>query len=363
MKTCASCMLALAMAAALALPAAAASTTPPANATISPAPSVVAPESTGTKSYYVTNYDADKAFSLDFSQVIYSGEPDMGNIEIVLLQGGTLRCSGDYGFIALDKQDKDNSWVPYGGAQDDAFFADRGIQVVPTQVIRQGGKAENQYAQGYTWQFNRGGTYSIVAGCSFFGEPEYLKFTVKVLTRQPGTPTSVFTDVPADAYYALPVTWAVASGVTEGTTDTTFSPSIPCTNAQILTFMWRATGKNNSWVDYSETGVSENQYYTDAVRWAVDARIIPNAPFDPHKPCTRAMAMEYFWKMADSPVVSTYTGFTDVPADAPYAKAVSWAVREGITKGGTDKTFSPDTVCTRAQIVTFLYRALIESQF
>ncbi len=169
-----------------------------------------------------------------------------------------------------------------------------------------------------------------------------------------------FVDVPDDAYYRDAVSWAVANGVTNGTSGTTFSPYNPCTRAQMVTFLWRSvgspapSGESNPFVD-----VSEGAYYYDAVLWAVEQGITngtSGTTFSPNATVTRGQTVTFLWRHAGSPDVSG-SSFTDVAADAYYSTAVAWAAREGITSGTTATTFSPYDPCTRAQIVTFLYRA------
>lgn len=170
---------------------------------------------------------------------------------------------------------------------------------------------------------------------------------------------SAFTDVSATAYYYEPVKWAVENGVTAGTTATTFSPDNTCTNAHILTFMWRAAGAPEPAGKGPFTNLTGQEYYAKAAVWAYEKGMISGTTFDAHKACTRAMTMEYFWRQAGSPKTAISDKFTDVPATASYAQAVAWGVANGVTAGTSDNTFSPDNTCTRGQIVTFLYRALV----
>ena len=163
-----------------------------------------------------------------------------------------------------------------------------------------------------------------------------------------------FTDIAADAYYTEPVAWAVAQGITSGTTSTTFSPNSACTRAQITTFLWRAAGSPEPETSSAFTDVKANAYYAQAVAWAAESGMVTGSTFSPDAPCTRLMAVEFMWKQAGSPSAAD-TNFTDVSSDA-----VNWAVEAGVTSGTTAATFSPDTACTRAQIVTFLYRAFVE---
>lgn len=178
-------------------------------------------------------------------------------------------------------------------------------------------------------------------------------FTVYI---NPVNTKTAFSDVKAGAYYHDAVSWAVKYGVTKGTSDNTFSPNKTCTNAEILTFLYRAWGETLLGRNNPFTDVKESDYYYDTAVWAADFDIVSGSTFNPNKPCTRATAVTYIWKAEGSPEPSGFASFTDVPGGADYAKAVSWAVEEGITKGTGSTTFSPDDICTRGQIVTFLHR-------
>lgn len=171
---------------------------------------------------------------------------------------------------------------------------------------------------------------------------------------------TVFTDVSEDAYYADAVLWAVANGVTYGTSATTFSPDMAVSRAQMVTFLWRAHGSPEATGTNPFTDVSTSDYYYDAVRWAV-ANGVTNGTsattFSPDMAVTRAQAVTFQWRAAGSPVVSG-SSFDDVAADAYYGNAVTWAVANGITNGTSGTTFSPDVVVSRAQAVTFLWREL-----
>ena len=167
-----------------------------------------------------------------------------------------------------------------------------------------------------------------------------------------------FSDVAANGYYRDAVEWAVDRGITSGTGGTTFSPDRNCTRGEIITFLWRASGSPQTSTIAIIEDIAPGQFYFDAVTWAAEQGIIEDGVnFRPNDPCTRAMAVEFLWRAAGAQAISMDTGFTDVPASASYSTAVEWAVIEGITSGTSATTFSPDTVCTRAQIVTFLYRA------
>ena len=173
-----------------------------------------------------------------------------------------------------------------------------------------------------------------------------------------------FVDVPADAYYHDAVLWAVEKGITNGTDTTHFSPDFSCTRAQMVTFLWRASGSPGPKSDAMPfTDVKADSYYYDAVIWATENGItngISDTTFSPDDICTRAQMVSFLYRMADSPEVSGSTTFTDVAADAYYAKAVEWAKMNNITNGIGGGLFGPDYDCTRAQIVTFLWRALAE---
>ena len=131
-----------------------------------------------------------------------------------------------------------------------------------------------------------------------------------------------------------------------------------CSNAHILTFLWRAYGSPVVNTANSFTDVTEGAYYYQAAQWAKSMGMVSGDKFAPNAPCSRASSVMFMWKAAGSPTVTTKTNFTDIPANADYAMAVAWALENGVTKGTTDTTFSPDRTCTRAQIATFLYRGL-----
>ena len=170
-----------------------------------------------------------------------------------------------------------------------------------------------------------------------------------------------FVDVPAGSYYEDAVNWAVENGITQGTDDTHFSPDDVCTRAQMVTFLWRAAGSPK--VENGKnpfTDVKADAYYYDAVLWAVEKGVTSGTSattFSPDATVTRGQTVTFLYRNAGSPEVSGTMPFTDVEADAYYAKAVQWAVQQKITTGTSETTFSPMSDCTRGQIVTFLYRA------
>ena len=167
-----------------------------------------------------------------------------------------------------------------------------------------------------------------------------------------------FSDVPDDAYYADAVSWAVKNSVTSGTSKYAFSPDMTCTKAQILTFLWRALGEPDAGSDNPFIDVDKSDYYYGAALWAAKKGIISGGRFDANTPCTRAMTVTYLWKCSNEPLVAKEANFSDVARDSEYFNAVSWAVESNVTSGTGDGKFSPDAICSRAQIVTFLNRAI-----
>ena len=176
-----------------------------------------------------------------------------------------------------------------------------------------------------------------------------------------GSPqTGVFVDVATGSYYEDAVDWAVESGITTGVSANRFDPNGVCTRAQAVTFLWRAAGSPKPETRTMPfTDVPVGSYYYDAVLWAVENGITKgtsDTTFSPNMTCTRAQIVTFLWRSEKSPAAGTANPFADVKSTAYYADAVLWAVREDITKGTTSTTFSPDADCTRAQIVTFLWR-------
>lgn len=208
---------------------------------------------------------------------------------------------------------------------------------------------------GYTfdgWYSNRELTIKVTSIKLTSNTTIYAKWTAKS--------DMSFTDVADKAYYRDAVEWAVESGITKGTTATTFSPNATCTRAQAVTFLWRTAGSPEPETRAMPfTDVPVGSYYYDAVLWAVENGITKgtsDTTFSPNMTCSRAQIVAFLWRSEKSPAAGTANPFADVKSDAYYADAVLWAVKENITKGTTSTTFSPDADCTRAQIVTFLWR-------
>ena len=208
---------------------------------------------------------------------------------------------------------------------------------------------------------NGDGTYS-------FTQPAD-KVNVEVIFMEDNTMLNFFVDVPANAYYYDAVLWAAENGITGGVDDTHFAPNAPCTRAQIVTFLWRAAGSPvvNYAMDFSD--VPADAYYAEAVRWAVSQGITKgtgDTTFGPNATCTRAQAMTFIYRSEQAQgggmqgAWMFLNPFSDVDLENYYGEAVMWAVANGVTSGTTDTTFSPNADCTRAQIVTFLYRFFVK---
>ena len=168
-----------------------------------------------------------------------------------------------------------------------------------------------------------------------------------------------FADVPTDAYYYEAVKWAAKKGITGGIGNGLFGPNQPCTRAQIVTFLWRAAGSPEPKSMSSFSDVFTDSYYAKAVAWAVENGITTgtgDGKFSPDATCTRAQSVTFLFR-AIGKLVDSKAEFSDVLTDSYYANAVAWAVENGVTNGIGDGLFGPDNSCTRAQIVTFLFRA------
>ena len=194
---------------------------------------------------------------------------------------------------------------------------------------------------------------------------------VTFLWRAAGCPEpenlSSFADVSADSYYAKAVAWAVENGITGGTGSGMFSPDATCTRAQAMAFIYRSVqtqggGMQGEWMFLNPfDDVNLESYYGEAVMWAVANGITngtSDTTFSPNATCTRAQIVTFLWRSQKSPASDGVNPFSDVAVDAYYADAVLWAAENGITGGTTTTTFSPNNDCTRAQIVTFLFRCL-----
>jgi len=188
------------------------------------------------------------------------------------------------------------------------------------------------------------------------------KITVKAVFMDDNTMINFFTDVHAEDYYYDAVLWAAQEGVTGGTSATTFDPDGSCTRAQAVTFLWRAAGSPEpKSAAMPFTDVPAGSYFEKAVLWAVENGITKgtsDTTFSPDASCTRAQIVTFLWRAGGSHAISGNSAFSDVAADAYYAAAVAWAEKNGVTGGIGGGLFGSGDTCTRAQIVTFLYRAM-----
>lgn len=177
---------------------------------------------------------------------------------------------------------------------------------------------------------------------------------------KPETPENPFVDVKKDDYYYDAVIWAVGKGIAKGVTDTTFQPNASCTRAEMVTFLYRAAGSPEPTNKVNPfTDVAEDSYYYKAVLWAVEkgiAKGTSETTFSPNDTCTRGQTVAFLYRYANSPAVSGSNSFADVSETAYYYNATLWAMSEKVTEGTSATTFSPNDLCTRGQIVTFLYR-------
>lgn len=192
-------------------------------------------------------------------------------------------------------------------------------------------------------------------------------YAFKLLGTQPDEPEdpviTQFTDVPWNAYYSRAVAWAVENNITSGTTDTTFSPDAGCTRAQAVSFLWRAAGRPEPAASSNPfSDVDSGDYYYKAVLWAVQNGITAGTSsntFSPDSTCLRSQIVSFLYRYAGKPAVGGSNSFSDVSSGSYYYSAVQWAVNNGITSGTGNGKFSPNNTCTRAQIVSFLYRYIV----
>ena len=185
-----------------------------------------------------------------------------------------------------------------------------------------------------------------------------------IFMKSNGNPqTGVFVDVAEGSYYEEAIDWAVEKGITNGVSSNMFAPNDPCARAQIVTFLWRAAGSPAPKSMSSFTDVPADAFYAKAVAWAVENGIASGtgeSKFSPNSTCTRAQAVTFLYRASGSPAVSGSAEFSDVATNAYYADAVAWAAKKGITTGIGGGLFGSDNDCTRGQIVTFLWRAMAE---
>ena len=231
-----------------------------------------------------------------------------------------------------------------GGTVTITVTPDKGYTLESLTVLDKDGKALALTDKG-------GGKYTFVMPAG--------KITVKAAFMDDNTMLNFFTDVHAEDYYYDAVLWAAQKGITGGMSDTLFAPNAACTRAQIVTFLWRAAGSPEPKALSSFADVTADAYYAKAVAWAVENGITngtTDTTFGPDETCTRAHGVTILSRAAGTNTASGNSNFADVDVNAYYASAVKWAVDNGITNGISSSLFGPDSSCTRAQIVTFLYR-------
>lgn len=228
-----------------------------------------------------------------------------------------------------------------------AGYADHGIAVTADGSLWMWGGQTNAYGAMGTGTTDFSYTPKKIAG-----------LTLQTADEAPENTVGGFSDVKADDYYADSVLWAVENGITVGTSNTTFSPNDTCTTAQILTFLWRAYGCPEPTIKNSFSDVDDEDYYYEAALWAYQMGMVSGNTFYGDTACTRASTVMYLWQAAGEPESTSASAFNDIADDANYRQAIAWAVEQGITYGTGDGLFSPDQICSRGQIMTFLYRNL-----
>ena len=339
----------------------------------------------------------------DNMKYTYTGEDQTYQVEAnkaYTVTGNVKKDAGEY-TVTIKLSDKDNTvWAGKDNADDleYTFVIDKAAQDAPAapmlkdrsytsitlkEVAANDNGATAEYSMdGEKWQpsptftgLTSGTTYTFyvryAATDNYNASPasDAVKFTTR-RHSSPSTPvtpepeptpdnSTSFADVPANAYFADAVEWAVNKGITNGLSDTMFGPYASCTRAQIVTFLWRAAGSPEPKTMSSFTDVPASAYYAKAVAWAVENGItngMTETTFAPNATCTRGQSVTFLHRVLKG-TASGSANFTDVKSDAFYADAINWAVANNVTNGTSNTTFSPNADCTRAEIVTFLYRA------
>ena len=279
----------------------------------------------------------------------------------------TCECGASYVDAYTDALGHDWGDPVYDWADDhSAITATRVCKRDPDHAETENGVVTSAVTKEATYDAEGEITYTAAFANPAF-EPQTAVVSLPRLERPTPTPAeNPFTDIRESAYYHDPVLWAVANNVTNGTSATTFSPDEGCTRAQVVTFLWRAAGKPDPASSESPfSDVKEGAYYYNAVLWAVENGITngtSDKTFSPDDTCTRAQIVTFLWRNEEQPApVGTSNPFADVKPSAYFGSAVLWAVETGITNGTSATTFDPEDTCTRAQVVTFLYRDIVKS--
>ncbi len=341
--------------------------------------------------------------SKDNMKYTYTGEDQTYQVtanEAYTVTGNVKKDAGEY-TVTIGLKDKANTiWADKDNADDleYAFVIYKAAQDAPAaptlkdrsytsitlnEVAANSTGATAEYSMdGENWQpsptftgLTSGRTYKFyvryaeTANYEASGASEAAEFTTR-RHSSPSTPvtpepeptpdnSTSFADVPANAYFADAVNWAVDKGITNGLSDTMFGPYKSCTRAQIVTFLWRAAGSPEPKTAVSFADVPAGSYYAKAIAWAIENGItngMTETTFAPDATCTRGQSVTFLHRVLKG-TASGSTNFTDVKSDAFYADAINWAVANNVTNGTSNTTFSPNADCTRAEIVTFLYRA------
>lgn len=188
------------------------------------------------------------------------------------------------------------------------------------------------------------------------GAPIFYVLENGMVSAYQSTWSNIFSDVEEGAWYYDAIAWAARHNITTGVSQTTFGVNNPCSTEEILTFLWRASGSPEPTMSNPFPDVADSNYYSKAIIWAVEKGVYQSISSGIGTPCTRSMTVAYLWRLAGSPTPSNTVWFTDVSVNADYAQAVAWAVEMGITNGTSETTFEPDAICSRTQIMTYLYR-------
>ena len=284
--------------------------------------------------------------------------------------GYTLhKCACGYSYRSDFEPGSGHDWGDpvYDWADDhSAITATRVCKRDPDHAETENGVVTSTVTKEATYDAEGEITYTATFANPAF-EPQTAVVSLPRLERPTPTPAeNPFTDIRESAYYHDPVLWAVANNVTNGTSAATFSPDEGCTRAQVVTFLWRAAGKPDPASSKSPfSDVKEGAYYYNAVLWAVEKGITngtSDKTFSPDETCTRAQIVTFLWRYEEQPAsAGTSNPFADVKPNAYFGSAVLWAVETGITNGTSATTFDPEDTCTRAQVVTFLYRDIVKS--
>ena len=275
------------------------------------------------------------------------------NLEIAMLSD-SLETIGEEAFVSCTRLF--TLTVPYQVSSIGAYAFGYGYTPANSWRMKYGSEESEGYGEDAA-------VLRTVVGYTGSAAETYAKENGLNFTSLGAVPTSTaFTDVAESAWYYTPVQWAVANGITSGTSETTFSPGNQCTRAQAVTFLWNAKGQPEPKSTKNPfTDVKSTAWYYKAVLWAVENGITSGTSpttFSPNNTCTRGQIVTFFHNYAGKPAASGKNPFTDVPEKQWYYQPILWAVSEGVTAGLTPTTFGPTNTCTRGQIVTFLYNYL-----